>query len=206
MNCKKNELMKEDKSYWTTRYLEAKTGWDIGYPSTPLKEYIDQLTDTNASILIPGAGNAYEAEYLFQKGFKNVYVLDVSEYPLKQFKERNPTFPATQLICENFFGHQGVYDIVFEQTFFCSMRPTEANREGYSAKMQELLKEDGKLVGLWFDIPLVEGEMEQRPFGGDKELYLKYLLPYFDMLIFEPSNNSIPQRSGNELFGIFRRK
>ena len=55
----------ETKNYWTNRYSKAKTGWDIGYPSTPLKTYFDQLENKDLRILIPGAGNAYEAEYLF---------------------------------------------------------------------------------------------------------------------------------------------
>ena len=198
--------MKMEEAYWTNRYLEEKTGWDIGYPSTPLKEYIDQMSDKNVSILIPGAGNAYEAEYLFENGFKQVYILDVSEYPLKKFKERNPKFPSEQLVCQDFFDHEGLYDVVFEQTFFCSMKPTEANRVGYASKMRRLLKEKGRLVGLWFDIPLVPNDMENRPFGGDRELYLKYLSPYFKVLTFEPCHNSIPKRLGNEIFGIFIRK
>ncbi|MFK7812517.1 MAG: SAM-dependent methyltransferase, partial [Maribacter sp.] len=83
----------KEENYWTQRYQEEKTGWDIGYPSTPLKEYIDQLEDETISILIPGAGNAYEAEYLWKQGFQNVNVMDISEFPLKQFQERNPDFP-----------------------------------------------------------------------------------------------------------------
>ena len=31
---------KEEQKYWSKRYEENRTGWDIGYPSTPLKEYI----------------------------------------------------------------------------------------------------------------------------------------------------------------------
>jgi methyl halide transferase len=61
-----------DNNYWNTRYLEEQTGWDIGYPSTPLKEYIDQLTNKSIRILIPGCGNGYEGEYLHQNGFTNV--------------------------------------------------------------------------------------------------------------------------------------
>jgi thiopurine S-methyltransferase len=86
------------------------------------------------------------------------------------------------------------------------MPPSEDNRSGYVKTMNKLLKLGGKLVGLWFDIPLIEGEMEKRPFGGDKDLYLSYLLPYFEVVTFEPSKNSIPVRSGNELFGIFKKK
>ncbi|SHI83533.1 Thiopurine S-methyltransferase (TPMT) [Algibacter luteus] len=52
------------ENYWTQRYNERQTGWDVGKPTTPLKTYIDQLKNKSLKILIPGAGNAYEAEYL----------------------------------------------------------------------------------------------------------------------------------------------
>ncbi len=195
----------EQESYWSLRYAENRTGWDIGYPSTPIKEYIDQLNDKSLQILIPGAGNAYEAEYLYQSGFLNVHILDIAKAPLEAFKERNPGFPESQLIQENFFEHEGNYDLIFEQTFFCSFVPTAENRQQYAKKMASLLKPKGKLVGLWFDFPLT-GNMEKRPFGGTKKEYLSYLRPYFDVYIFKKAYNSIKPRLGNELFGVFIKK
>ena len=56
---------KFDTTFWEAKYTHKLTRWDIGYISTPLKLYFDQLTNKNISILIPGAGNGYEAEYLF---------------------------------------------------------------------------------------------------------------------------------------------
>ena len=53
--------------YWNTRYVENDFGWDAGEITTPLKTYFDQLKDKSLKILIPGAGNSYEAEYLFNK-------------------------------------------------------------------------------------------------------------------------------------------
>lgn len=199
--------MKNSKQqyYWTQRYQEKNSPWDIGYPSTPLKEYIDQLEDKTISILIPGAGNAYEAEYLWQKGFTKVFVMDISEIPLKRFQERNPNFPKEQLLLEDFFQHETRYDLILEQTFFCSFVPTDKNRNAYAEHMAKLLNPNGKLVGLWFDIPLT-GAMEKRPFGGDKKLYLSYLAPFFNVSTFERCYNSIPPRMGNELFGIFVKK
>lgn len=197
--------LKKNQEYWTNRYKEHKTGWDIGYVATPLKDYADQLTDKTLEILIPGAGNAYEAEYLWKQGFKNVHILDISDVPLKQFKERNPDFPDTHIHQTDFFEFHGQYDIILEQTFFCSFVPTDENRSTYAKQMSELLKPKGKLVGVWFDIPLTE-DLEKRPFGGDAALYLSYLNPYFKTLIFEPCNNSILPRQGNELFGIFLNK
>jgi methyl halide transferase len=191
------------ENYWTNRYIDQNTGWDIGYPSTPLKEYIDQLTNKNIRILIPGAGNAYEAEYLYAQGFKNIFILDISPIPLQNFKDRNLNFPKQQLTEADFFEHQGKYDLIIEQTFFCSFEPTKENRNNYGKKMAQLLNPKGKLVGIWFDISLVEANMDKRPFGGDKEEYLEYLTPHFDVKIFETCYNSIAPRAGQELFGIF---
>ncbi|MFK8104885.1 MAG: SAM-dependent methyltransferase, partial [Saprospiraceae bacterium] len=111
------------KAYWQLRYKEDRTGWDIGFPSTPIQTYIDQLEDKTMRILIPGAGNAYEAAYLFEQGFTNTYVLDIAELPLQNFAKQFPDFPAEQLLCEDFFQHEGQYDLILEQTFFCSFPP-----------------------------------------------------------------------------------
>jgi len=195
----------EQKNYWSKRYDEERTGWDLGSLSTPLKSYIDQLENKNLKILIPGAGNSYEAEYLFQLGFQQVYILDISPTPLEAFRKRNPVFPKEQIIEGNFFDHKNEYDLILEQTFFCSFPPTPSNRKLYAQKMSELLLSDGKLVGLWFDFPLKE-DMEKRPFGGTKEEYLNYLSPFFKVKTFERCYNSIPKREAIELFGIFKKK
>ena len=193
---------KELGHYWTQRYEEKRTGWDIGHVSTPLKLYIDQLENRDIKILIPGAGNAYEAEYLHSLDFKNVDVLDVSPIPLKALHERRPDFPKEHLIEGDFFSHTGQYDMIIEQTFFCSFVPSEENRSRYAEKMSELMLPGGKLVGLWFDHALVK-DSEKRPFGGSKEEYWGYLSPYFEVKRFEQCVNSIKPRQGSELFGIF---
>ena len=196
-------MNKQQEEFWTQRYREQDIGWDIGYPSTPLKEYIDQLEDKDVQILIPGAGNAYEAEYLHQKGFKNVFVLDISKEPLRALQERLPTFPEEHLLHNDFFKLEGQYDVIIEQTFFCSFDPTKENRKAYSKKIAELLKPNGKLIGLWFKHSLDKGGP---PFGGDKEKYITYFEPYFTIKTFEDCRNSIKPREGNELFGIFIKK
>lgn len=188
------------EEYWSNRYQEDKTGWDIGYPSLPIKAYIDQLEDKELRILIPGAGNAYEAEYLFQNGFKNVFVMDISEVPLDNFQNRVPSFPKNQLIQQDFFQHDDRYDLILEQTFFCSFEPTLETRTGYSKKMAELLHKGSKLVGLWFNHPLTQDS--KRPFGGSREEYLSYLNPFFEVKTFDICYNSIEPRDGQELFGI----
>lgn len=184
-----------DEQYWTDKYVHGNTGWDIGYVSTPIKEYIDQLNDKSLEILIPGAGNAYEAEYLWNEGFKNVTIIDLSDKPLLAFKKRIPEFPKDQLIQSNFFEHNSKYDLIIEQTFFCALDPKL--RERYLEKMPTLLKSSGKLVGLLFNIPLFN---DRPPFGGHKSEYIPLFSQYLHINKMDEAYNSIPARQGNELW------
>ncbi|MBD0402793.1 methyltransferase domain-containing protein [Flammeovirga sp. EKP202] len=190
-----------DKQYWTEKYESNNTGWDIGYISTPLKEYIDQLEDKELKILIPGVGNGYEIEYLWQLGFKNCYAVDISEAPLQNVKKRCPDFPEEQLLCSDFFQIDiGHFNLILEQTFFCALNPSL--RKQYVEQMYRLLKKGGKLSGLLFDFELTKNGP---PFGGSKEEYLSLFEPKFDIKILERCYNSIPPRSGNELFFSFEK-
>ncbi len=183
--------------YWSERYKTGQTGWDIGYVSTPLKTYFDQLTDRSISILIPGCGNSYEAEYLLQQGFTNITLIDISAVLVERL-QRNLQFyiqkGSCRVIHQDFFTHQGQYDLIIEQTFLSALDP--ALREKYTEQMFKLLKAGGKLTGIIFDFPFAGGP----PFGGSKEEYLEMFKPYFQPVIFERCYNSIPPRAGNELF------
>ena len=189
-----------DESYWDNRYKEGSTGWDIGTISTPLKEYFNQLKDTSLKILIPGGGNAYEAEYLYKKGFKNVTIVDISETALNNVQKRVTDFPKSQLIHQDFFEFEGSFDLIIEQTFFCALDPSL--RKEYVKKMHVLLNPNGKIVGLLFDFPLTS---DGPPFGGSIEEYLPYFKPLFNIEILERCYNSILPRAGRELFIKFQK-
>ena len=184
-----------DENYWTDRYEQGSTGWDIGYVSTPIKEYINQLEDKELRILIPGAGNAYEAQYLWEQGFRNVTVVDLSAAPLQNLSERVPDFPQDQLLQCDFFDLDETYDLIIEQTFFCALNPSL--RAEYVRKCHELLAPGGKIAGLLFNIPLFE---DHPPFGGHESDYRPLFEPYFHIDIMEMAHNSIKPRTGNELF------
>ncbi|MGY6559243.1 MAG: methyltransferase domain-containing protein [Nitritalea sp.] len=186
---------KLNENYWTSRYLTKNTGWDLGQVSPPLKQYLDQITDRSLKILIPGAGNAYEAAYAFQVGFQNIHVLDLSDAPLADFQARNPHFPSEQLHQQDFFAHQGQYDLILEQTFFCALQP--ALRPAYVRQMATLLAPGGKLVGVLFNRYF---EKEGPPFGGEAQAYEGLFAPHFERFVQEPCHNSIGPRAGNELF------
>ena len=184
-----------NEDFWSARYREGQAGWDLGGPSIPLKEYIDGVTDKSVKILIPGAGNAHEAEYLWQQGFTNTNIIDLAIEPLDNFKSRVNGFPDAQAIQGDFFEHQGQYDLILEQTFFCAINPSL--RGAYAKQMAALLKPGGKLVGVLFNAPK---NTDQPPFGGTAEEYKTYFDPYFEYSIYEACRNSIKPRSGQEWF------
>jgi thiopurine S-methyltransferase len=197
----KTKINDLNKTYWENKYKNNLTGWDIGGISLPLKTYFEQITTKDIDILIPGAGNSYEAEYLHTNSFKSVDVIDIATQPLKNLKARVASFPKENLIQKNFFNHTKKYDLIVEQTFFCSLHPDA--RVEYAQKMANLLKKQGKLIGLFFDFELTE---QGPPFGGSFIEYTKLFTPYFNIKILERCYNSIKPRFGRELFFIFEKK
>jgi len=190
-----------NKEYWNTRYKENQTGWDLGAVSPPLKSYIDQLDNKDLKILIPGAGNAYEAAYLFQQGFNHIYICDIAQQPLNSFAERNPGFPKEHILLQDFFSINTTFDLILEQTFFCAL--PVSMRPNYVQKTFDLLNPEGVLAGLLFD---VQFENEGPPYGGNREEYLNYFRSHFNIEILEKAINSIAPRLDNELFFKFRKK
>lgn len=194
-------MQKLDQEFWNQRYQQNETGWDIGAVSTPLKAYFDGVSDKKLKILIPGAGNAYEAEYLYQQGFQNVYVLDIAPMAIENFKKRFSDFPNERILLGDLFEHNAQYDLIIEQTFFCALSP--GLRHAYANKMYDLLVPGGILAGVLFNIPL---NHDRPPFGGNEAEYRQYFNEKFDILKMEPCYNSIEPRMGNELFIKLARK
>ena len=197
----KQMMMKLTSEYWEERYQRGEDKWNVGEISTPIKEYIDQITDTKIKILIPGAGNGYEFEYLIKNGFENSFVVDYATTPLENIKKRIPNLNENQIINSDFFELEGKFDLIIEQTFFCALNPEL--RKYYVQKMKALLNPKGKIVGLLFQFPLTS---EGPPFGGSIEEYISLFQNDFNIVTIETAHNSIAPRANKELFVIFEKK
>lgn len=187
--------MELNDEYWSNRYLMHQTGWDLHQASPPICAYIDQWTDTHSRVLIPGCGNAYEAEYLLQKGFTNITLLDLSAVIVAKLKNHF-SGRGIEVIHADFFGHKGVYDLILEQTFFCALPPHL--REAYCSKMHSLLSPGGRLSGVLFN-KLFQGGP---PFGGTLDEYQLLFSKNFEIHTMAPCYNSIAPRAGAEVFII----
>lgn len=200
-----NPDLQLDEGYWQARYAAGRTGWDAGEITPPLRDYFAQMGPPDGRrILIPGAGRAYEAEYLHNQGFANVVVADLVPAALTALQARVPGFPAAHLLHQNFFDLRPtlLYDLLVEQTFFCALPP--AQRPAYARQCAQLLRPGGTLMGVLFATDF--GPVTEPPFGGTQAEYRAYFAPYFDFVHFEPARNSIRPRQGRELFMCLKKK
>lgn len=189
-----------DQNFWNSRWEKGEIGWDIGSASTAISEYFLHVENKDLKILIPGCGNAHEAELLLEEGFKNLTLLDIAPKACELISKRF-SHHEVEVICEDFFEHQGKYDVIVEQTFFCAL---DVNlRAKYVEKMHSLLNEGGKIVGLLFNKDFGN---PFPPFGGNEEEYRKLFDEKFEIKTLEKCYNSIKPRANTEVFINFIKK
>ncbi|OCB78536.1 methyltransferase domain-containing protein [Flavobacterium crassostreae] len=182
-----------DQKYWDAQYQANTTGWDLGQISPPMRAYIDRIQNKNSAILIPGCGNTYEAAYLSEQGFTNITVLDIAPSLVKILQEKFMTNTNIQVLLGDFFAHQGLYDIILEQTFLCALPPSL--RQKYVYKMHDLLTPNGILAGVLFNRSFAVGP----PFGGSQAEYEMLFKGAFRTLKAIPELESVAPRSQSEL-------
>lgn len=184
------------EEFWSNKYQTEATKWNAGAITEPLKAYIDTLPDKDIRILVPGVGHGHELSYLHKCGFTQVYAVDIALEPLKYIASQIPDFPEEHLIHGDFFDLEGTFDLILEQTFFCALEPNL--RKDYAQKMNELLNDTGKLIGVLFNFPLDRNGLP--PFGGSQQEYELLFSEYMRLIKIERCYNSIKPRANRELF------
>lgn len=184
-----------NQNFWNQKWVAEETGWDIGHASPALVTYFEHIENKEAKILIPGCGNAYEADVLIQIGFQNITLVDISIELVNKLKEKYKDVQQVKVLHINFFELEETFDYIMEQTFFCAINPSERN--AYVQKVQQLLNSNGILFGLLFNRTF---KQEGPPFGGDIEEYRTLFTRYFNKVKIEVCTDSILPRKGTEVF------
>lgn len=181
------------REYWEKRYLEEDSPWEIGAPNVNLLESFIRLVKKTDRILIPGAGEGHEAAWLYERGYKNVFVSEWSDSAREKMLALYPDFPENQILTADYFSLSGPYDAILEQTFFCALTPDK--RDAYLTHTRDLLTPDGLLYGVLFNRTFPE---PGPPFGGSIDAYRNQFQQYFEIREISPWSGSIPPRKGTE--------
>lgn len=184
-----------NESFWNGRWENNQTGWDIGEQSPAITTYMAQYSDKKAAILIHGCGNAHEADWLLQNGFSNITLIYIAPKTVVQLNEKYDQIPEVNIILGDFFEHQGKYDLIIEQTFFCAIAPSL--RKKYVTQSASLLNENGCSIGLLFNTSF---EKQVPPFGGSLTEYKLLFEKKFIIKKMEECYNSIQARANTEVF------
>ncbi len=159
------ELDSSCPEYWERRFLEGRTPWDAGGPPRELVRFLD-LKAAGGRVLVPGCGAAHEALAFHQAAYQ-VTAIDFSEAACEAARATLGEL-ASLIQLGDFFTHElelSSFDLVYERAFLCSLPRTHWAR--YVARVAELLKPSGLLIGLFFFDAAPEGP----PYGltGDVE-------------------------------------
>lgn len=153
---------------------------------------------------MPGCGRGHEVIYLAENGFE-VTAVDYSSGAVNHLKS---TVQERKLKCKvlhmDFFGidsaHNGVYDLLIEQTFFCAISPEQ--RPSYVSTVARALKQGGMLAGLFYHT----GEEGGPPFNTTREDILKHFSDSFEIQQLSKSEDSAEQRKNKEWLVILVKK
>ena len=189
---------------WQRHYDEGDLGWDLGQVAPPFIKLYESNTIVPGKTLVPGCGRGHEVIYLAENGFEVTAV----DYSSGAVNHLNSTVQEHKLKCKvlhmDFFGidsaHNGIYDLLIEQTFFCAISPER--RPSYVSTVARVLKQGGMLAGLFYHT----GEEGGPPFNTTREDILKHFSGSFEIQQLSKSEDSAEQRKNKEWLVILVKK
>ncbi|PSB33976.1 methyltransferase domain-containing protein [Chlorogloea sp. CCALA 695] len=188
--------------YWENRYIEGKTGWDLGQAAPPFVSLLNSPAAPKAGkIAVLGSGSGYDALLFAQRGFE-VIGFDFAPSAIASATElaQNSGISA-QFLQRNIFDLPAefphYFDYVLEHTCFCAIEPRL--RPAYVNLVKSLLKPSGELIALFWAHNLPGGP----PFGTTTAEIHQYFEPDFKINSLTLANNSVSQRQEQEYLGRF---
>lgn len=191
--------------YWEQRYQEGTSRWDLGQPAPPFVHFLNSpAAPSPGRTAVLGCGRGYDA-LLFADHRFEVIGFDFAPSAIADAKSLAQASGRTaQFLQRNVFEiateFDRYFDYVVEHTCFCAILPEQ--RHDYVQLVHSLLKPQGELIGLFWTHDRPGGP----PFGSTSAEIHQLFQTDFELLSWETSTNSVPERQGQEQLGRFRLK
>jgi SAM-dependent methyltransferase len=168
-----------------------------------LVDFLEQGKYIPGKVLVPGCGKGYECIALARHGFK-VTGVDISKLAIESAKQlaARESLPIHYELADCLHPRpkwRRAFDWVFEHTCFCAIDP--ALRDDYVRSVANVLRRGGHLLGVFFNIRAKTGP----PFGTSRQELRDRFGPHFE-LVLEKVPRSFPNRKGEELLSLWRKK
>lgn len=145
----------DETSWWNNRWVEGRTGWDLGGPHPHTEDLIQKCQSLGlanaAAVLLPGCGRAHDGALLARKGLR-VTATDISSAAIAEattlygseanltIKEGDAlTCPASELTS---------FDLILDRAMLCALRPEL--RPLYLEACSSRLRPGGLFAGILF--------------------------------------------------------
>ena len=151
-------------------------------------------------VLIPGCGFGYEVRAFREAGWE-VTALDYAPTVVERAKTILGEL-GDRVLLGDFFAHEfgQTFDLVYERTFLCALSP--CRWLAYSRRVAELLRADGKLVGMFF-----YGQQDDPPPYPLTEAAAQATLGrYFVRTADEAVTDSLPLFAGRERWHVWEKR
>jgi len=186
---------------WQRHYDENDLGWDLGQVAPTFVSLLESNTISPCKTLVPGCGRGHEVIFLAENGFDVTAV----DYSIGAFNHLNSTILERKLnnskvLNLDFFQldstHDGLYDLLIEQTFFCAISPFQ--RPLYVETVTRVLKKGGMIAGLFYHT----GQEGGPPFNTTQDHIIKHFSGSFEIRELVRAKNSAEKRKDKEWLAI----
>ncbi len=186
--------------FWDIRFREGRTPWDAGGVPHELAKYLAGASG-GGRVLIPGCGVAYEVAAFHEAGYE-VIAIDFSPAAVSAAARALGPLRGTVFLGDFFQYDFGIirFDIIYERAFLCSL--PRRLWPGYSARVSELLRPGGLLIGFFFYDTNESGP----PFGLRQGELDDLLNGRFVLAAEEQPCSSVPVFAGRERWQMWRRE
>lgn len=132
---------------WNARYTGASTPWDLGGPHPELVHRLPQLGDPGTAF-VGGAGRAHDALALARHGWR-VTATDWAPAAAGAAAELE-RLGSRYVVADSLAYDDGVFDLLFEHTFFCAIDPSQ--RSDYGAMANRIVAPGGRVAAIVFPV------------------------------------------------------
>lgn len=180
--------------YWSERYVNGETGWDLGGPCPVFAELLDSgRAPPKGRVAFPGCGRGHDVALFRRHGYDAVG-FDFA------FESKDP--PVERLdVFELGARYPEAFDAIVDYTCYCAIDP--ARRAEYAASLHAALRPGGRLIGLMF--PIREQDGEGPPFGVEEREIEPVFGAGLELLHLETPKSSVKPRLGRERLAIFQK-
>ncbi len=173
--------------------------WDAGGVPAELAKYLAGASGGGRA-LIPGCGAAYEVAAFHEAGYE-VIAIDFSLAAVAAAARALGSLQRAVRLGDFFQYDFGSirFDIIYERAFLCSL--PRRSRPAYCARVSELLRPGGLLIGFFFYDTSESGP----PFGLGRGELDDLLKGHFVLAAEEQPCTSVPVFAGREQWQVWHR-